>query len=69
MLDLSNIIDQYDTRIIIIIQKNKFFIERNNNVNLYPLLSSDFDSDVNLPFLSLFIFIDIIFNKYKRINF
>ena len=53
MLDLSNIITQGNTRIIIIIQKNKFFIEGNVTLNLYPLLLSTSDSDVNLPFLSL----------------
>ena len=60
MLVFSHIIDQVDTRIIISIQKIKFFIEENVIVNLYSLLSSASGFDVNRPFLSLFIFINNI---------
>ena len=55
ILNLSKINAQGNTIIMTNAQKIKFFIEGNVKVNLYPLLSSA--SDVNLPFLSLFIYI------------
>ena len=58
ILDLYNIIVQGDTRIKISTKKIKFFTEGNVRVNLYPLLSSA--SDVNRPFLSLFVFMNVI---------